>query len=79
MSTIPSIGKRAKGTKAVTATGTASVAHQAPIRRNRAAVACASADKPSGAGEAITKKARKMPRKKPKFSLKKINYFSSKL
>ena len=38
MSTIPSIGNKAKGTRAVTATGTASVAHQTPINKNKAAV-----------------------------------------
>ena len=38
ISTTPNKGNRARGTKAVTATGTASVAHQVPIRRKIAAV-----------------------------------------
>lgn len=55
MSEIPKMGKSAKGTNAVTATGTASVAHQIPINRKSAAVLCPSGLRPSGVGISRTK------------------------
>ena len=49
------MGKSAKGTNAVTATGTASVADQIPINRKRAAGLWPSGLRPSGVGISRTK------------------------
>jgi hypothetical protein len=65
ISTIPRRGNKAKGTNAVTATGTASVAHHTAIRINRAAVLCPSGDNPSGVGRIKTKKAENIPNVNP--------------
>ena len=65
ISTIPRRGNKAKGTNAVTATGTASVAHHTPMSRNSAAVLCPSYDKDSGVGKSITINAERTPTKKP--------------
>ena len=72
ISTTPNKGNRARGTKAVTATGTASVAHQVPIKRKMAAVLCASKDKPSGVGKLNMMRAKIKPNTNPLFSLKKF-------
>jgi len=69
---IPSSGNRAKGTRAVTATGTASVAHHTPINRNKAAVLWASIDSVSGVGRVSTVIADRTPKKKPLLSSKKL-------
>ena len=65
---MPKRGNKARGTNAVTATGRASVAHQIPINRKRAAVLCPSGDKFSGVGNSRTKTATTTPRRNPKFS-----------
>ncbi len=74
ISTIPKIGNKAKGTSAVTATGTASVAHHTPMSKNSAAVLCASYDKDSGVGKSNTIKAEITPNKNPLLFLMKFMY-----
>ena len=65
ISTTPNIGNIARGTKAVTATGTASVAHHVPMSKKIAAVLCASTDSPSGLGRISTIIANVSPSRKP--------------
>ena len=61
----PSIGKQARGKSAVTATGTASVAHQIAINNVTAATAHPTEDRDSGLGERRIKKKAAKPIQKP--------------
>ena len=54
ISITPSKGKNTSGIKAVTCKGSASKAHQTPIKRNTAKVSLPSFVKPSGLGSKIT-------------------------
>ena len=64
ISITPSKGKNTSGIKAVTCKGSASKAHQTPIKRNTAKVSLPSFVKPSGLGSKIT-----VIKKSPKFPL----------
>ena len=60
-------GKRAKGKSAVTATGTASVAHHIAINKVTAATAQPIGERDSGLGLKMTKKNTPKPTQKPLF------------
>jgi hypothetical protein len=62
-----SIGNNAKGNSAVTATGTASVAHQIAIKRVTAATAQPIGERESGLGVKIIKKNAAKPIQNPLF------------
>ena len=67
ISATPKIGKRVIGSRAVTATGTASVAHHVAINNVTAATIQPTSDKPDGVGESKTTKKSIIPTQKPFF------------
>ena len=62
---IPEVGKSTKGTKLVTAMGTASVIHQQAIRSVTAAAILPSIESPAGAGANDTSVSKTKPRMSP--------------
>ena len=67
MSVTPSSGNKIKGSRAVTATGTASVAHQAAIKTVIEATIQPASLNPLGGGNRLNKTNKETPTQKPFF------------